>query len=212
MRAFYALLFSPMRSLSRSSKIIIAIVAVFIVGAGAVIIKNSAAIGGIPDEFKQARLQGALISEAIVADSNSLSGILESVNKLEKEGKFQDALKATDELVSKSQDVRGKAVDLSHQIETMAQALPKISSAEARQAALDSISDRLAVISRLVNYSNYIGDLLAALRDRFSPDAHSQTKIDSIISEINLEVVAINNFDKNASASMERFDKIVNGQ
>jgi hypothetical protein len=201
-----------MRFISRSTKIVIAIIAVFAVGALVIIGKNHVASGQVPDDFKTARLQGALISQSIVQYSNQLSDTLANINQLEKEGKLKDALKATDEVLAKSQDLRSRAIDLSHQIEIMAQALPKISSADARQAALDSISDRLAVISRLVDYSNYIGDLLAALRDRFTPDAHSLAQIDSIISQINLEVASINNFDKNGSAAMERFDKIVNGQ
>ena len=167
--------------------------------------------GGIPEEFMKARSEGALISQNIVDLTNGVSASLQEINTLDAKGDYENALVLTNTLMEQSQEVRRKATDLSRQMEVMARALPGIDSDDARQAALDSISDRLALLSRLVNYSSYLTDLLNALRNRFSGIPTHASDVSNLVREINAEVTAVNNFNREAGDAMNRFDSIVRG-
>ena len=163
----------------------------------------------VPPEFNEARLQGAMISQAIVDTSNNLSRDIAQVNDLDAKGDYAGALRLTLELVNSSQEIRAKAVELSAELEKMTKALSSIDSTSARQAALESISSRLALISRLINYSDETLKLLQALENKFSGAKKGDAKVADAVNQINAEVAAINNFNREATEAMTRFDAIV---
>lgn len=164
----------------------------------------------LPAEFTQARLQGALISQNIVNLSNQLLENLNKVSNLEKEANYLEALNLTTQTLKQSQEIRNEAVKLAQELEKMTVALSGIRSAQAKQVALESISNRLALINRLINYSDYLSQLLEILRNRFFLGTSSENRqIDDLIAKINDEVKAINNFNAEAAAAMEKFDKLI---
>lgn len=164
----------------------------------------------IPQEFVEARLEGALLSQDIVNLSNQLLDNLNKVSELEKKANYLEALNLTTETLKQSQEIRSKAVKLAQKLEKMTIALSEIRSAKAKQVALESISNRLALINRLINYSDYLSQLLEVLRNRFFLGITSQNRqIDDLIAKINDEVKAINNFNAEATAAMEKFDKLI---
>ncbi|RJQ28654.1 hypothetical protein C4571_03250 [Candidatus Parcubacteria bacterium] len=188
-----------------------AFIALIVLGIGIYFISRAGFFSAtIPPEFEEARLRGALISEAIVNLSRESVSVLEKVNELDEKRDFTEALNMTSDLLKQSGEIRNKAVELSGELEKMTQALSKINSFEARQAALEAISNRLALIARLVNYSAYFSDLLNALNARFS-GASGDHQVEAIIGQINAEITAINNFNAQAGQAMERFDAIVKG-
>lgn len=199
-----------MKFLLRRKKLLLILLAAVVVGGyfvnGAGFLRLT-----VPPEFEAARLQGALIAENIVGLSRRSSDALQRINSLDLERKHEEALRETEELIKQSEEIRNQAVLLSEEVQKMTQALSKINSFEARQAALESISSRLALITRLISYSNYLSDLLNALRERFSgvPGDH---QVINTINQINAEVNAINNFNREASEAMERFDAVINGK
>ena len=91
----------------------------------------------------------------------------------------------------------------------MTKALSELKSFEARQAALEAISNHLALISRLVNYSGYLGQLLEALRGRFTGSGIQGSQVSTLVNQINTEVTAINSFNNQAVQAMQRFDNLV---
>lgn len=192
---------------SRRAKIFIAFV--LIVVAGYALARFGLSSRGASVEFTDARAHGAVISQEIVNLSNEISGALGRVSELDRERKTSEALALTLELLEKNQEIKNRAIELSRQLERMTSGLAQIRSAEARQAALDSITGRLTIISRLVSYSDYLSQLLLTLRSRFS-GGENETLVASIIHQINAEVTAINNFNREAVEAMERFDSIVN--
>ena len=163
---------------------------------------------GVPGEFIAARMQGGLISQDIVNISNQMSTDLGRVNDLDQQKKYDEALVLTNQIIQNAAIVRNKAVELSNQLDRMTRALSSINSIDARQAALEGISDRLALINRLINYSGDLANLLNALHNRFSGIKDS-AQIPAMIQEINAEVTAINNFNRQAGESMDRFDQII---
>lgn len=165
--------------------------------------------GGIPEEFREARLQSATISQQILDLSMSVNTELEKVNQLDKESRYQEAVELANGLISRSQEVKGKAYELSRQMEIMAKELPNLRSTETRQAAFESISDRLTLISHLINYSNHLQDLLESLKTRFNGEAANENPVQDLIGKINEEVVSINKFNIEAGESMSRFDELI---
>ena len=169
--------------------------------------KNAA--GAVPRELSEARVQGALISEIIVSLSETSSTDLENINKLDREGKYKEALDLTEDVVEQSQEIRDKAVALSDQIVTMTKSLSGIRSLEARQALLDAITNRLALVSKLINYSAYLGQLLDVLQKHFSGESFKNSDVARLVGQINSEVKAVNSFNIQATQAMEKFDKII---
>jgi len=190
--------------------IIIVLAVVFVLGGGYAFLRFVLGIGGIPKDFTDARMQGAIIAQNIVNLSNQSALDLTKINKLDNQGDYTEALNLTTEVTKQSQQIRDQAVALSGEVETMTKALSGIDSLDARQAALESIANRLALISRLINYSGYLGQLLDTLRNHFSGKAYKAHEVAGLIDQINAEVLAINNFNGQAGQAMDRFDKIVN--
>ncbi|MDE2018729.1 MAG: hypothetical protein KGJ13_00055 [Patescibacteria group bacterium] len=164
----------------------------------------------IPQDFTDARQQGAQIAQQIVDLSNQSTAELSQVNQYDKQGDYTDALALTTQMVQQSTDLRNKAVDLSNQIGAMTKSLSDISSFGAQQAALESISSRLALINQLVNYSGDLGKLLDILQKHFTTHLYNNAEVQAAINQINTDVNAINNFNTQANRSMDTFDKLMN--
>jgi hypothetical protein len=195
-----------MTNLSRRAKIFIVFIAIVIVSA--VMAWFSSKKSGVSKDFTQAREQGALIAQNIVTLSDQSTKDLAQVNDLDKSGKYTDALVLTTSIVTKNQNLHDEAISLSDQIETMATSLPSISSADARQAALDAISSRLALVSELVDYSQDLNKLLVTLQGHFTGTTVQPGDVQTIVNQINTDVNAINNFNDQAQQSMIRFDTL----
>src|SRR5271154_5458342 len=153
-------------SFSRRTKWIVVFILVIAVGYGLVVFWRSQ--NQVPEAFTSARSQGAIIAQNIVNLSNQSTAELQQVNADDEKGDYADALNLTSSMISQSEQLRDEAVQLSNQIQAMTQALSGIGSVAAQQAALESITSRLALINQLVNYSGDLGNLLDSLRDRFS--------------------------------------------
>lgn len=165
--------------------------------------------GGAPRAFSEARMQGALIAQSIVDASNQSAVGLQKINDLDKKGDFTEALNEVTVLVGKSQEIRDQAVRLSAELEKMTRALSGVESDEARAAALEAISNHLSLITRLVNYSNYLGRLLEVLRNRFLGKFSDSERVADLINQINEEVKSVNDLNLQAKTAIDRFDQLV---
>ncbi len=200
-----------MSKISRRTKIIVAFVIVIGVAYG--IAKFiQAESNAVPAQFDAARTQGAIIAETIVSTSNSSTATLAQINKYDQAGNYADALASTTALIAQSATLRSEAVDLSNQVSQMTQALSGIKSDAARQAALEAIASRLALINELISYSNDLDRLLAVLQSRFSGTPEPNTTVAAIVDQINTDVNAINNFNAQATQAMQQFDSIESGK
>jgi hypothetical protein len=90
----------------------------------------------------------------------------------------------------------------------MSTEIPNIKSTDAQQAAVQSMTNRLAVINELITYSNDLDHLLAVLQSRFSGTPQPNTEVANIVSQINADVNMINNFNTQAGQAMDKFDSI----
>jgi hypothetical protein len=196
-----------MSRFSRRTKIILAFVVVIV--AGYAVVRLTQGGGGVPQAFTNARSQGAIIAQNIVNLSNQSTADLVKVNAFDDKGDYVNALDLTTNLVTQSQQIRDQAVALSEQISEMTKALSDISDFNARQAALESISSRLALLNQLISYSADLSRLLDVLHSRFAGTGGSSAEVNALVNQINTEVNAINNFNAQAGQAMDRFDTIV---
>lgn len=172
-----------------------------------VVIMFGISASAVPKAFSDARMQGGKISDDIVNVSNQVATDLAKVHELDARHDYQGALTLTLDLTQKVQTLRTKAVELSGELEAMSKAVGSVNSEDARQAAVDAIGDRLALISHLVNYSAYLAQLLDALRGRFlGQPAIIGPNTESLIARINAEVKQVNEFNTRATDAMHRFD------
>lgn len=161
-----------------------------------------------PAEFIEARMRGAAISQNIVNLSNEISEDLEIVNRLDNEGKSREALSAVVLVLEKTNKLKKEAAELSGELEKMTAGLFKVKSREAQRAAMESITNRMALISRLLSYGDYITQLMEILRRRFI-NARTDQSVAQIVAQINAEITAINSFNRAAGQAMDRFDAIL---
>jgi hypothetical protein len=195
-----------MSTFSRRTKIIAAFVIIVAVGYGLVLFWQ--AQNAVPVSFTAARTQGAIIAQTIVNDSNQSTDELNAINKYDQEGDYTDALASTTALINQSAGLRTEAVQLAAQVQQMSTDIPNIKSSDAQQAAVESMTNRLAVINELITYSNDLDHLLAVLQSRFSGTPQPNTEVANIVSQINADVNMINNFNTQAGQAMDKFDSI----
>jgi hypothetical protein len=175
---------------------------------GYAIYKIVAFASATPKDFEEARLRGAEISQEIVNISAQIKDDLAIVNELDKNWDYSGALTKISEVAKKTEDMRGKAVELSAELQIMTSALPKLGGEDAKQAVVESVSNRLALLSRLINYSDYTYRLVSVLREKFAGTWHSREEVAGLVEKINAEVTAVNSFNQSAMAAMDRFDKL----
>lgn len=190
-------------SFPKWAKICIAIVIILV--AGFAIAKSRLFSADVAPAFEQARMQGAIISDTIVRLSNDISNDLTRVSELDHAGNPRDALSLTVEVQAKAKEVRERANELSEELKKMISAMDSIKSPEAKQAAMEAVTNQMAIISRLISYSEYLQDLSQVLSNRFT-GGYDKRSVSVIISQVNAEVTAVNSFNKQAVQAMERFE------
>lgn len=189
-------------------RILIFVVAILVIAGGYLgyrLYANSQRI--VPQEFSEARSEGAAISEKIVASSND---IVLSVAQLGSPTSTPSRVSSTiSEVTDRVIEVRGQAVELAATVEAMTRAVQDIRSPDAQQAALQSISYRLELVGHLITYTNEVNRLADAMRLRLQNGARNSEDIAALIKEINTEVAAVNDFSRLADEAMERFDSLL---
>lgn len=164
----------------------------------------------VPAEFLEARIKGADITVQITAASQHSLTVLENIAKLDREGNAAEALRLTIDEIKKNEEFRRKAMTLASRLEQMARLLPSIKPTQAQVLATEAVSAEVALVSRLVNYSEYLRRLFETLRLKFiTGDAGAERTVGELIQRINEEGKAINEFNNRSNRAMAEFDKIV---
>lgn len=161
----------------------------------------------VPQEFSEARSRGAAISEKIISNSNDIAA---SVAKLSSPTSTPAQASSTlGEVLAKTTEVHNQAIELAATLEAMTRAVQGIRMAEAQQAALKAISQRLNLVSRLINYTDDINRLAIAIRLHLETNFQNSKEISNLIRQINSEVAAANSLSGLADESMAEFDALL---
>ena len=161
----------------------------------------------VPQEFSEARSQGVIISEKIISNSNDIAILVAKLSSTTSTP--AQASSTLGEVLVKVDEVHSQAVELAATLETMIKAVQDIRMAEAQQAALQAISQRLNLVSRLTNYTDDINRLATAIRLHLKTNAQNSKEIANLIRQINSEVAAANSLSGLADESMAKFDALL---
>jgi len=163
--------------------------------------------GFVPQEFSEARMNGAKTAQKIVLLSDSSLITLEEIATLEDIGRTKEALQKVSQELADIATVREEAIMLASQLERMAKLIPKIEPAEARIAATEAVSAEVALVSRLLSYNDVLLSLFELLKTKFEGKVIPELAISTLIERLNKEALAINEFNRVFNDAMDAFDK-----
>lgn len=160
----------------------------------------------ISKDFDFSRRQSALIAQDIVNLSTEIKNDISKINDLDKEKKYKEAFNLLNETNFKILDIRQKAIELSKTLEIMTKELNNIKAKGNERWAIVAVTNRLTIISHLINYSDYLFSLNLALQKRFYGEDNKK-EIEDLIQKINMEATAINEANQKAMEAMQKFDE-----
>lgn len=160
----------------------------------------------ISKDFDFSRKQSALIAQDIVNLSTEIKNDISKINDLDKEKKYKEAFNLLNETNFKISDIRQKAIELSKTLEIMTKELNNIKAKGNERWAIVAVTNRLTIISHLINYSDYLFSLNLALQKRFYGEDNKK-EIEDLIQKINMEATAINEANQKAMEAMKKFDE-----
>ena len=144
----------------------------------------------VPASFTAARMQGAIIAQTIVNNSNQSTDELNAINKYDQEGDYADALASTTDLINQSAGIAQRGGTAFHAGEPDDDRSFEHHVAARAAGGAASITIRLAVINELISYSNDLDQLLAVLQSRFSGTPVANARWTNIVNQINADVNA----------------------
>jgi methyl-accepting chemotaxis protein len=189
-------------------RLLIFVVAIVVVAGGYLGYRFYAALErSVPPGFSEARSRGAAISEQVILSSNDIAAL---VARLSSPTSTPAAVSSTlGEITARVTEVRGQAIELTGTLEAMTKSVQDIRLEEARQVALQAVSYRLILVSRLVTYTDEVRRLVVAMRLRLENGTQNSKEISKLIKEINAEVAAVNKVSRLADESMAEFDRLL---
>ena len=162
----------------------------------------------VPEEFVEARVDGAVIARKIVFLAHQSLAGLEQISQFDEKKNYSSALKLVAQELERNSEARKEAVVLSNQLGTMATLLSAIEPAGARTLATEAVGYEVQLVNHLISYHETLNELFELLRGKFEGRIHnSEHKVKKLVEEINNEIKIINKLNQKFDSSMERFDK-----
>jgi len=161
----------------------------------------------VPKEFLEANKKGAMVAANIADLSKTYSDNLAVINDLDKEEKYSEAIDLVISEMKRNEELRGKAYELSVELGKMANSLLEIKPERATEAAMKAINSETSLIIRLLNYNNYLNELLKVLNGKFANGEYKEGAVEDLIKMINNEADAINSLNEKYSEEMRVFEE-----
>ena len=160
----------------------------------------------IPSDFLSARQEASLIAQGIVGMSNESAKKIDEIADLSNKEDYTEALNLVVSEMERNREIRQKAIELSSSLESMTRSSSKIYPDSSARIALEAVSVETTLISRLVDYNDYLNQLLEILQMKILGKGDSHQKIIDLISKINDEANAINDLNQRFNDLMKVFD------
>ena len=165
----------------------------------------------VPQDFTDARGKGAVIAEEIVASSEASIANLENISQEDEKGNYEGGLNLVSKEIQDNGTARAKALELSKQLEIMANNLNSIKPETAARIGLEAILNESQIVQRLLNYNADVRQLLDVLLSRFSNSGsvpNAREKVKELISSMNDEAKAVNDLNNKYKNLMSQFDSL----
>lgn len=160
----------------------------------------------VPPEFFKARQEASIIAQNIVDLSGNSAKEIEKISDLSGGGYYTEALNMVVGEMERNREIRQKAIELSSNLEAMTRTSAGIYPDSSARLALEAVSIETTLISRLINYSDYLNQLLEILRAKLLGKENSQEKINELINKINLEAQTVNELNQKFNKLISNFD------
>ncbi|HEY4475370.1 MAG TPA: hypothetical protein VJB92_01445 [Candidatus Paceibacterota bacterium] len=174
-----------------------------------ILFSNLTAPNFIPEEFTEARLNGAELASKIVSLADDSLNNISEIARFDDEGDKDEALILIAKELAKNREMRDEAIRLSAELEKMARSLRNIKPSQARILATEAVSSEVALVSRLISYNDYLLQLFETLKEKVqTPSVKTNGRVEELVKKINEEAKAINEFNGKFSQSLAEFDKM----
>lgn len=161
----------------------------------------------IPSDFLKARQEASVISQIIVNLSSDSAKRIEEISILDSQAQYTEALNLIVSEMNKNREIRQKAIELSSSLETMAKNASDIYPDSSASVALEAIGIETTIISRLINYNDYLNQLLEVLQLKLLGKNNLHKKINELIGRVNEEAKEINKLNEKFNDLMAQFDR-----
>lgn len=160
-----------------------------------------------PKEFLETRIQtiGA-VNNLTQLMNNSLANF-EKVNTFIGNKNFVEARDFIKFEFSQRAERQNAAVLLATHLEKMAQAATQIDSSGARSDAVEAITSGIAMVSRMVSYSNNLELLFNELQRQTAGGAPNNGMLAKLSGDLNADAAAINELGENFNEAFNRLDR-----
>ena len=164
----------------------------------------------VPSSFTEARQSASLNAQTIADALKDTPQNLQKIQQLEAEWKDDQALSLLVEEVKKNQAAGNASIDLSSELEKMAESIPDIQPKRAAESALVAVSAETQLIYKLVSFNDYMAQLLKLLQDKITNKIYGVDKINQVVDAINGEVDSINQLNSQFRDYLKTFDGSLN--
>lgn len=162
----------------------------------------------VPRAFMDARARGAKVANNIVNLSNEILKGLDTIEQYEQKGLRSKALNMISNVLSKNREMQKEAVKLSEELKNMASLINEIKPSVAREHAIEAVSSEVALVSRLINYNNFLDQLFKLLYAKLSNGSRAKGRVRYLIDQINQEARAINDLNEQFNNAITSFDNV----
>lgn len=163
----------------------------------------------IPDDFLSARERGMSLALRVAGLSGEVADSLAQVSAMDRDYDFWSAKEVVAKELLRNKEFKNIALSLSSELAKMAQNISRIQPRAGRELVAEAIGYEVAMVSRLITYSDQAAELLELLNDKYSGgEFYPNSEINKYIDELNLTARTINNFNKAFDEALRKFDKI----
>ena len=162
----------------------------------------------LPQEFIDSKHRSAIISTELVNLSGASVGDLDTINSLEKQKKYSEALELVYQEVDQVNTMRQKASELLVILQGMTKNLENVRPESARELGLQAINSEVNIINHLITYNNYLEQILKLLTSKFLYGENVGVQLDEVVQKINIEVNTIAELDAQFNESFRKLEEL----
>lgn len=186
--------------------IILSLIVISVLGGLGYLVWNSGTFF-VPENFIEARQKSAGIASDLVALLDSSVKSLDKISEEDRNGRFSSALDLVEQETEKVEKARTMALELSSELNNMAQAIQGIEPVSAKNIALEAVSQEVSLIGHLINYNAYFSGLLATLKMKFVDDSnYDSSDVQNFINNMNKEKDEVNSINESFNQKLAEFD------
>ena len=195
------------RKIPKGIKLIIVLILLTVFGFGILFFVDRPV--RLPAEFLTARQKGAEISQKIVELTADTNQRIKEINALDINGDVLKAMAMIEEAKGKNREALDQALNLTGEMQDMAESLNKITLSKSREIAIKAIALEISLTTTfIVEYNPILDQFLSNLYKAIATSKIEYRKAaENNLSDLNAKTWAINSLNRQFLEQMREFDK-----